>query len=43
MYCNEWSDHSFNVLKGSFLNYEYITPMTGFILARIMSDENLIA
>lgn len=30
-------------LEGSFLNYEYITPMTGFILARIMSDENLIA
>lgn len=28
-------------IEGSFLNYAYITPCTGFVLARIFSNKNL--
>ena len=30
------------MVEGSFLNWSYITPCTGFILARIFSSKNLI-
>lgn len=29
-------------LEGTFLNYAYATPVTGFVVARIMSTKNLI-
>lgn len=30
------------MVEGSFLNYAYITPCTGFVLARIFSKKNLV-
>jgi hypothetical protein len=30
------------MLEGSFLNFTYITPCTGFVIARIFSNKNLV-